>query len=266
MSERLTNLVECYETLGLPVGTLPGALKSAYRGLMKLWHPDVCYDNPQQAEEHAKRINVAFSCLRSLGPRELEAVAAFHRASCMESARAGPSPEVRRARRPSSDPDSRPVEEMRRRAPPNGASRRNRRGRDVIGKVGISLREATSGARWKFVLPTCRRCGGWGAAIDAELRICESCDGVGLRGVALGMSGPFRVCVRCQGRGGSAERMCDACGGSGESTSYTVGCHVPAGIGGGCCGVLGGFGHPGVGSGTPGDLYLLLGVVGEAGS
>ncbi len=110
------------------------------------------------------------------------------------------------------------------------------------------------GAWWKLVLPTCLSCGGWGAAIDAELIVCGACRGLGVEGLPQ----PKSICLRCDGRGSQYDVVCKTCKGDGGSTFYTAKFHVPPRIGRNFCGVVNGLGQPGVGGGAPGDLYLLI--------
>ena len=269
MSNRLANLVECYQTLDLPVGARPKELKRTYRELMKLWHPDVCQESPQQAEEQAKSINVAFSSLISLTPQDLEAVVSFHRSATRRARSRRPGPTggapstPRRTHRPPSEAGG-PLEVRRRKTPAGNTPPWRRRGRDVLGTVQISPRESMVGARWKFLVATCRRCGGWGADIQTEFMVCTCCRGLGFQGVdSVDSARQLAICPSCSGRGGFCTQACQACDGTGESTSYAVACKVPPGVAENQCGVLKGLGHPGVSGGLPGDLFLILVESGE---
>jgi DnaJ-class molecular chaperone len=59
-----------YETLEWAIETLSlhdritlGEIKSQYKNLMKLWHPDRCKDTPEQCKEKAQKITQAYQLL-----------------------------------------------------------------------------------------------------------------------------------------------------------------------------------------------------------
>jgi len=59
---------ECYQTLGLEYGASAVEVKTAYRDLAKVWHPDRFTVDPrlqERASEMMKRINLAYETLQS---------------------------------------------------------------------------------------------------------------------------------------------------------------------------------------------------------
>lgn len=77
----------------------------------------------------------------------------------------------------------------------------------------------------------CGECGGSGAASDADLVECGTCDG---EGQVRMRRGPFTVqqtCPDCRGRGRTISRVCDACDGKGQvRDTRRLSVRIPAGI------------------------------------
>ena len=59
---RKTNEQDYYNVLGVPKNASQEDIKSAYRELAKVWHPDVA-ENKKEAEEKFKNINIAYETL-----------------------------------------------------------------------------------------------------------------------------------------------------------------------------------------------------------
>ena len=248
MSKHYQVLIDGYRALGLEVGASTRSVRTAYRKLMKEWHPDV-NRNSANSVEKAKELNNAFGRLKSLSAGELKALKVFYRSSGQTS---------RPQSRPSRSAQPRPAT-AHRPPPPRSpftdtTGRHHRRGRDVIGQVDLTPQEQLLGARWQFSVPTCHTCGGWGAAIDARLVVCDLCGGLGIDV----MRWPTVTCAGCSGRGGHYNRACPTCGGHGNSASYSAKFYVPPGTGRDYCGLVDGLGHRGIGGEAPGDLYLVV--------
>jgi hypothetical protein len=67
------NRTECYQILGVKPGASNAEIKTAYRDLVKVWHPDRFTSNPrlqEKASETMKQVNVAYDTLESAGPCE----------------------------------------------------------------------------------------------------------------------------------------------------------------------------------------------------
>ncbi len=231
MSKHYQKLVRSYEALDVPVGTSQAVIKKAHRKLIKEWHPDVHPEDPERAADRAKIINVAFSRLKSASADELQAVKVFF-------SKPGRQAKPRKAASPSrarcAPETGRQPQSKARRQPPAWnldpilcSLRPSRRGRDVIGQVEISSRESSAGVRWRFVLPTCRSCGGWGADIATELCACRACHGLGYRGLALDGLRSISVCSGCGGRGCTVETLCETCRGEACSTVYAAELRLP---------------------------------------
>jgi curved DNA-binding protein CbpA len=67
MSDVSININQAYKILGLKPGASLDEIRSAYRGLVKKWHPDCFIDEiqKQEAEEVIKKINAAYKVLKS---------------------------------------------------------------------------------------------------------------------------------------------------------------------------------------------------------
>ncbi|GIW18285.1 MAG: molecular chaperone DnaJ [Tepidiforma sp.] len=231
-----------YEVLGVSRTATEKEIKAAYRKLARKYHPDV---NPgdKAAEARFKEINQAFEVLSDPEKRkkydrwgdQWELADQFEAAG----ARPGGSPFGRTGGAPfgrengGGDPfgDFGSIFETlfrRERGGPRGAGA-NRRGQDVETPVEISLEEAFHGTTRTLNLQTpevCRTCGGTGEIAGA---LCHACEGMG---TAMKLR---RLEVR-----------------------------IPPGVKTGSRVRIAGEGRPGIGSGAPGDLYLLVTVLPHA--
>lgn len=232
MRQDVDRALESYRVLGLKVGTPQAEIRRAYRHLMKSWHPDVCAES--LAEQRARSINRAFEHLKSLSPEELRRVTRSRRRA----------PQSRRPPRSTSS-----VSEV--------VSPLKRRGQDIAGRARVSRLEILRGARWKFILPTCHQCAGWGAAPGQAFEPCGECHGLGIDLLGGGTHGPPRPCGACHGVGCRFERPCPDCRGSGASTVYEARLALPSHSELGWS-VVRGLGHPGLGTARAGDLYVQV--------
>lgn len=242
MTASYQRIRESYEVLGVDIGAPFDTVRRRYLELIKRWHPDVAAAAAEEAEKQAKRINEALDRIKSLSPAEI-AAAQRHFGSGRRSSAGAP-------RRPwSASVGS---------AWRGTAAFTGRRGRDVFSRVRVTPLQAAVGSRWCFRIATCRHCGGWGAATNAEFRMCSSCRGLGL---AVRPDGSFdleTLCPACQGDGCSYTRRCGSCAGTGARAYYTVRCYIPPLAEESVLGVLRGQGHRGFGDGEAGDLYLRI--------
>ena len=64
----MNNINQYYEILNVDSSASLETVKAAYRSLAKIWHPDLCINNPKlkaQAEIEIKRINQAYTAIKS---------------------------------------------------------------------------------------------------------------------------------------------------------------------------------------------------------
>ncbi len=224
-----------YDVLGVARGASEKEIRSAYRKLARKHHPDV-NPNDRAAEARFKEINIANDVLSDPDKRKKydKYGDRWEQADQIEEAQRRQSPGSWARYGPA---DGGIRHEMggdfgsifdslfrRERGGPRGAPA-NRRGQDVETPVEVSLEEAFHGTTRTVLLQSaepCRTCGGSGQIAGA---ICHGCDGVGQ------VLKPRRLEVK-----------------------------VPAGVKTGSRVRVAGEGRPGVGGGTPGDLYLVVTV------
>lgn len=82
---------QAYRLLGLAPGASPDDVKTAYRDLAQVWHPDRFPDNArlrEKAEVNLRRINEAYTVLRDYRPGAVAAAAVVATASAAHAAAA----------------------------------------------------------------------------------------------------------------------------------------------------------------------------------
>jgi molecular chaperone DnaJ len=248
-----------YDVLGVPRGADERAIKKAFRSLARELHPDVS-DDPK-AEERFRELAEAYEVLSKPETREL-----YDRYG-HEGLRTG-------GFRPS-DFDFGSFSDLLSAffgeevfGGVAGASRRGRRGGDVVAQVELELAEAARGAARKVpfsVSVGCTTCGGSGARPGSVPETCSQCGGAGrLQQVSSTIFGQFvraQVCPRCHGGGKIVTQLCDDCGGAGRmSEQRSLEVTIPAGIHDGQRIRLAGEGHAGAAGGRAGDAYVLVRV------
>jgi len=137
------------------------------------------------------------------------------------------------------------------------------RGNDISSNVVVSLLEALRGTSVTLSLKgrtTCTKCEGLGH-LEGAASSCAVCRGTGKKSIgsaAMAMSAP---CTACGGTGRAPGPRCSTCGGRGHvADASTVTVKIPPGVAEGDKIRLTGKGEPGLGGGTPGDLYLEVKV------
>ena len=149
-----------------------------------------------------------------------------------------------------------------------GRQRGPRPGRDFEAQASVSLKEAATGTKKSFRLPSmvsCQVCSGSGAAPGTRPQQCPQCKGAGHissgRGPVFVMSQP---CPFCRGRGEVIATPCPTCEGSGFKTeTRTLSVAIPAGVRTGTRLRLAGQGDPGEPGAPAGDLFVVIQVEGN---
>ncbi len=144
-------------------------------------------------------------------------------------------------------------------------ARQRARGQDLRYELEISFEEAAFGTTARIAIPrpkVCSTCRGSGAKPGTGPRTCPTCGGAGEIRLTQGFFSIARTCHQCQGQGRVIVDRCPDCGGAGAKREEAkVEVKVPAGVDTGTRLKLAGEGEPApVPSGTPGDLYVVLGV------
>ena len=152
---------------------------------------------------------------------------------------------------------------------------RKRRGYDLETDVEITLHDVLTGTECDVEfdrLDVCGGCSGSGAAPGSSPATCSTCNGNGQVQQA-GLGGMFRMvstCPTCRGRGSIITQQCKDCSGRGRTAVHrSLRVRIPAGVYDGQAVRVGGEGEPPTpdvspdGSGTPGDLHVLVRVIGD---
>jgi molecular chaperone DnaJ len=252
-----------YETLGVPKGASSDEIKSAFRKQARQYHPDVS-DAPD-AEERFKEINEAYAVLSDDDKR-----AAYDRFGHAGLNGFGGAPDF-------SNLDINDIFEMfgaglgfdfgfgrRRSRDPN----RPRRGANLQYMINLEFEEAVFGIEKEIEYTRdelCSRCGGKRAEPGTSPERCSTCGGQGqvrqTRQTLLGSMTQVTTCPTCGGSGETISTPCKQCQGRGlERQTRKKSVDIPAGVDNGTQIRLSGEGQPGLNSGPPGDLYLVIKV------
>jgi molecular chaperone DnaJ len=252
-----------YETLGVPKGASSDEIKSAFRKQARQYHPDVS-DEPD-AEERFKEINEAFSVLSDDDKR-----AAYDRYGHAGLNGFGGAPDF-------SNLDIQDILEMfgagfgfdfgfgRRRTRDRS---RPRRGSNLQYMLNLDFEDAVFGIEKEIEFSRdelCNRCDGKRAEPGSSAVRCKTCNGHGevrtTRQTLLGSMMQVTTCPTCGGSGETIETPCNQCQGRGlERKNRKKKVEIPGGVDNGTQIRLSGEGQPGVNSGPPGDLYLVIKV------
>lgn len=149
---------------------------------------------------------------------------------------------------------------------------RNQRGFDLETDVEISLEDVLTGTQREVEfdrLAVCDTCSGNGSKPGTSPQTCQTCQGQG-KVAQAGLGGMFRMvsaCPACNGRGSVVTEKCVDCRGRGRTATHRkISVKIPAGIHNGQAVRVAGEGEPPSpdvsqdGSGTPGDLHVIVRV------
>lgn len=246
-----------YEVLGLARTAAAEDIKSAYRRLVKRYHPDIY--KGEDADERIKEINEAYEVLSN--PQKRGAYDRFGHAG-VQGVGGGPGPGF------SDIGDI--FEEIFgggfgfRRGPQRGPVR----GNDLRYNLTIEFEEAVLGAERDIEITrqeACPRCEGSGAEPGTSPMRCPTCNGAGevrqRQQTVLGAFVNVTTCPRCRGEGEVVTTPCQECRGNQlVDVSRTLRVRIPAGVDEGTRIRLPGEGAPGLRGGATGNLYVFIGV------
>lgn len=147
-------------------------------------------------------------------------------------------------------------------------AREAQRGADRRADLEIDFEEAAFGCEREVEverIERCTRCGGSGSEPGSQPARCPTCDGSGqVRRVSRGFFGQFvniAVCSQCRGEGRIITQPCQDCRGSGrQRRTRTLVVKIPPGVSDGSRMRLSGEGDAGRNGGSPGHLYVYIGV------
>lgn len=246
-----------YEVLGVERDADDAALKSAYRKLALMHHPDRNPNNPDAAEKF-KEASEAYAVLSDADKR-----ARYDRLGHAGMGASGGFPGF----------DASGFADLSDLfgglfgfaagggfggpAGPSGGS-------DLVYRMTISFRDAAFGVEAPIVvsrLERCDACAGSGAEPGTRPKTCPACGGRGRQRLSQGFLTVTRPCPQCEGEGRIIEKPCAACRGEGRRRAkkeMTV--RIPAGVESNSRLRLTGEGDAGPNGGPAGDLYVVLTV------
>ena len=254
-----------YEVLGVEKNADDAALKKAYRGLAKKYHPDV---NPgdAEAEKKFKEASEAYAILSD--PEKRKQYDQFGHAA-FEGGAGGPG---------GFDFGGADFSDIfgdifgdffgggSRRAQNNGPMK----GANLRTSVRVTFEEAVFGCEKEIELTikeNCKTCNGSGAKPGTSPETCSRCGGKGqvvfTQQSFFGTVRNVQACPDCQGTGKVIKEKCSDCHGTGYvpmRKRYAV--DIPAGIDNGQCKRMPGLGEPGTNGGPRGDVLVEV-VVGR---
>lgn len=263
----MANSKDYYNILGVSKNASEEEIKSAYRTLVKKYHPDL---NPGDSTcaEKLKEVNEAYSVLSDKQKRanydQFGSAEGFAGSSGggfggfggfgdfngfddiinnMFGGMFGGSSSRRGASGPT------PV-----------------KGQDLETRVNITFAESCFGAKRTIKLnrnENCSACKGTGAKNGTEFETCSSCKGTGKvrvqRNTLFGQMVTESVCTDCAGTGRKVKQKCASCNGAGRvKTSKEIEINIPGGIEEGQSVIMRGMGEGGRNGGADGDLIVNI--------
>ena len=247
-----------YEILGVGRDVDDAALKSAFRKLAMVHHPDRNAGNPE-SEAKFKEINEAYSILAD--PQKRAAYDRFGHAGVNGQGGPGGGGGFSDVNDIFSEVFGEAFGDMF-----GGRQRRSgpARGQDLRYDLEINLEQAYAGSEVEIVVPAsmmCEGCEGSGAKAGTSPTVCGTCGGAGRVRASQGFFSIERACPRCGGAGRVIAEPCTVCRGQGQvRKERTLQVRIPAGVDDGARIRLAGEGDAGARGGPRGDLYIFLSV------
>ena len=246
-----------YEVLGVGRDASTADIKSAYRRLAVMYHPDKNPGNPE-AEGKFKEASEAYAVLsdtekRSRYDRFGHQGLDGQGFTGFDPGAFGDFADILGDLFGFGD-----LFGMRRRGPSQG----RRRGRDLKYTLKLSLEEAATGVERSIRIPrleTCDVCGGSGSKPGTGPETCTTCGGAGQVAFRRGFLSVAQTCPGCGGAGKVNRNPCEGCAGKGRTERQTtLMVTVPAGVDTGMRLRLAGEGEDGLQGGSRGDLFVVV--------
>ncbi len=256
-----------YEVLGLDKSADEAAIKKAYRGLAKKYHPDM---NPgdAEAEKNFKEVNEAYAVLSD--PEKKSRYDQFGHAGVDGQGGFDGGFGGFGGGFDASDIFGDIFGSFFGGGMGGSQSRRNGpvRGGDILQRVTISFEEAAFGCKKEISygrVEKCPECDGSGAKKGTTVETCSTCHGTGTVRVQqrtmLGMMQTTRPCEDCGGSGKKIKEPCGYCKGKGYvKNTKKLEVTIPAGIDDGQKVAIRSQGDCGRNGGTAGDLIISVSV------
>ena len=250
-----------YEVLGVSKSATKDEIKSAYRKLAKVYHPD----NKQTGDEAKfKEIQEAYDILYD--DQKRQTYDQFGHAAFDQSAGGGAGG-FNGFQGGFGDVDLGDLFGSffgGGRARSRGNSNGPRRGNDTLQRVEISFMDSINGKKVKLTVnydQTCSKCNGTGAKDSSSIKTCSKCNGRGSivrqQQTIFGVMQSETTCPDCGGTGKVVAEKCSECLGKGyKRVKSELDLNIPAGITNGQQIRIAGKGERGYNGGPNGDLYL----------
>ena len=250
-----------YEVLGVSKSATKDEIKSAYRKLAKVYHPD----NKQTGDEAKfKEIQEAYDILYD--DQKRQTYDQFGHAAFDQSAGGGAGG-FNGFQGGFGDVDLGDLFGSffgGGRARSRGNSNGPRRGNDTLQRVEISFMDSINGKKVKLTVnydQTCSKCNGTGAKDSSSIKTCSKCNGRGSivrqQQTIFGVMQSETTCPDCGGTGKVVAEKCSDCLGKGyKRVKSELDVNIPAGITNGQQIRIAGKGERGYNGGPNGDLYL----------
>ncbi len=257
----MSNKRDYYEVLSVSRTATEQEIKSAYRRLAVMYHPDK-NPNDATAEEKFKEAAEAYSVLSDAEQRRR--YDRFGHAGVSSSAGAGNW----------GAPGFGGIEDILGDlfgfgdvfGGARGGARRStaQRGADLRYDLEISLEDAAKGMTAQLRIPrleTCDTCKGSGAKAGTQPENCSTCSGTGQVRYQQGFFSVARTCHVCRGAGRVVKDPCATCNGAGRvEREKQMEVKIPAGVETGSRLRVSGEGESGMQGGAAGDLYVVIHV------
>lgn len=254
---------DLYEVLGINKNATKDQIKSAYRKLAKVYHPD---NKETGNEQKFKEIQEAYDILYDEQKRS--AYDQFGHAAFDQNAGGGNPFQGGGFGGFGDGVDLGDIFSSffgggsRRQSNPQGP----RRGNDAIMRVKIDFMDAIIGRDINLSInvdETCTRCNGTGAKSSSDIKTCPHCNGKGFvkvqRRSLFGVIENTESCPHCGGTGKIITNKCPDCGGKGYvNKKKDIKVHILAGINEGQQIRVNGMGERGLNGGPNGDLYVEI--------
>ena len=250
-----------YEVLGVSKSATKDEIKSAYRKLAKVYHPD----NKQTGDEAKfKEIQEAYDILYD--DQKRQTYDQFGHAAFDQSAGGGAGG-FNGFQGGFGDVDLGDLFGSffgGGRARSRGNSNGPRRGNDTLQRIEISFMDSINGKKVKLTVnydQTCSKCNGTGAKDSSSIKTCSKCNGRGSivrqQQTIFGVMQSETTCPDCGGTGKVVAEKCSECLGKGyKRVKSELDVNIPAGITNGQQIRIAGKGERGYNGGPNGDLYL----------
>jgi len=246
-----------YEVLGISRTASDQEIKSAYRRLAVLYHPDK-NPNDASAEEKFKEAAEAYSVLADASQRQ-------------RYDRFGHSGVSGAAGQSWGAPGFGGIEDILGDLfgfgdvfGGRGGSQRSaaQRGADLRYDLEMTLEDAYNGMTAQLRIPrleTCESCKGSGAAAGTQPETCSNCSGAGQVRYQQGFFSVARTCQSCRGAGRVVKTPCTGCRGAGRiEREKQMEVKIPSGVETGSRLRVQGEGEDGTQGGPSGDLYVVI--------